>query len=39
MDSAVKADRQLGERLKKHDRAAVTLAAQEKLTAMFGESV
>lgn len=39
MDAAVQAGQQLGERLKTHDRGAVTQAMQEKMMAMFGEMV
>ena len=39
MDSAVRAGQQLKERLKNHDRAAVTQAMHEKVMAMFGELV
>jgi hypothetical protein len=39
MDSAVRAGQQLRERLKNHDRAAVTQAMQEKAMAMFRELV
>jgi multimeric flavodoxin WrbA len=39
MDSAVRAGQQLRERLRNHDRAAVTQAMQEKAMAMFRELV
>lgn len=37
IDSAIKAGKKLGERLKDHDRSMVTQAMQEKMMAMFGE--
>ena len=39
IDSAVSAGQQLRERLKNHDRVAVTRVMQEKMMAMFGELV
>lgn len=39
MDAAVKAGQELGQRLREHDRAAVTQAMQAKLMTLFGEMV
>lgn len=39
IDAAVKAGQELGQRLKEHDRAAVTQAMQAKLMALFGEMI
>lgn len=39
LDSAIEAGKQLGNRLKDHDRSMVTKVMQEKMMAMFGELV